>query len=1150
MRAHGAVKVYQIHNHPSGRPRPSDEDKIAGIAMHERLPGFAGMLVTDGFQYALIHADGSVTYHDWPGVKRTPEGQFKMSDDPLLTPGEGTPAVHFLNKQVLEPQAVADVGRGLHAAQGMAGIVFRDSQGRARAFSHVAINDLNNVELMTKHLRATAKAVGASGAFLYLEDLAGMEEPWLLDKLINKGLFLDVIAPVGPGLMSRRVSGVQAPDEKKYWFGIRTANVKAWRVKEDQEQYQTPDEMPTKALVWQDPGSPYAPGLPRTPRLNYFPMVLGGMQWIKPVQMPELIKICKALMGDLPKLKKLPKSRGQFLGAGPGKITLDPRIFKDEIDATKTLAHEIGHLIDYLPDHYLQRGNLLGRLLTLRNFLLDRFGTVTVSNKELRDELIALAQWWKPCDPATVPPAYDAYRRSSIELYADALGVLFNSPGEMANRAPKFYREFWNHLDAKPEVKQVLFNIQDFLNKGRLSVLQERQNDMNAMFKKGEEIWMRKWEEARRRHMHWKGLKAELIELIQDVANEAEPVFAKARQAEKAGHVWPAHLDPRNIFEQGFLRDNTNHRFLSQVWEKVVKPLEAADLTVHHLGQLFLLERIFYGDRQGLANPMGWTPEVARELLMAMRLSRGPCALGPVKMDILERANRYLHNLYFQRIVEAVKVGLYNKQAFKTTLEPNKNYYAPFKVQEHLQANGTPWVIKQVGTFKEIEDPFLALLSQVLALNNMIAEQRDRVATRDLLLQHFPRDIEPAQVRGVPPHQKPVPRPDRGILKVWENGFPKYYYVDELIARTFEHDTPMRQNVIVRALDYGFRKLFYPLFITYNPSFMLLFSPLRDFERTARNIPGHWNRFRLAGRYMQQFMAARRYMKGIPDPLVNEMMANFAIGTPWDAFPVQHRPEEDKFAELLKRFHLMSDEEAKGIYAKIVGWARAPLDWIEFYGQLLNVLPKLAAYRMAKERFGMAPAGAAAEVRNYVGIQNIAKHGKKVGGMRAVIPFFNVFLQGWRSDIERATRPKTAAGWWWRWASRDGMWSVLMAMAAAGIFGELLKELFGGISEYYKTNYNVIPIGFEPGGDYGHRVKFLTIPRDETSRLLSGIAYKITKGLVEGNMPEHLTDIFDFGGQQMPGINPILVVSEKWGEYASGMQPMDGFLGRDRKSTR
>src|SRR5262245_65859986 len=100
-------------------------------------------------------------------------------------------------------------------------------------------------------------------------------------------------------------------------------------------------------------------------------------------------------------------------------------------------------------------------------------------------------------------------------------------------------------------------------------------------------------------------------------------------------------------------------------------------------------------------------------------------------------------------------------------------------------------------------------------------------------------------------------------------------------------------------------------------------------------------------------------------------------------------------------------------------------------------------------------------------------------------------------------------------------------MAAAGIFGELLKELFGGISEYYKTNYNVIPIGFEPGGDYGHRVKFLTIPRDETSRLLSGIAYKITKGLVEGNMPEHLIDLFVFGGQKMHGILSYMVVSVK-----------------------
>ena len=34
-----------------------------------------------------------------------------------------------------------------------------------------------------------------------------------------------------------------------------------------------------------------------------------------------------------------------------------------------TLAHEVGHLVDFLPDKTMKRGNLLGRLYTLREFM-------------------------------------------------------------------------------------------------------------------------------------------------------------------------------------------------------------------------------------------------------------------------------------------------------------------------------------------------------------------------------------------------------------------------------------------------------------------------------------------------------------------------------------------------------------------------------------------------------------------------------------------------------------------------------------------------------------------------------------------------------------------------------------------------------------
>lgn len=109
-----------------------------------------------------------------------------------------------------------------------------------------------------------------------------------------------------------------------------------------------------------------------------FAMPLGGLEeWIKhtqeqniqlkPLEMPELVKLAVELMGKYPVVKKLVTNLGLFkFGKG---IALDVKIFKDPHIAGIVLAHEIGHLIDWLPDYTLARGNLLGRIATLKYYM-------------------------------------------------------------------------------------------------------------------------------------------------------------------------------------------------------------------------------------------------------------------------------------------------------------------------------------------------------------------------------------------------------------------------------------------------------------------------------------------------------------------------------------------------------------------------------------------------------------------------------------------------------------------------------------------------------------------------------------------------------------------------------------------------------------
>jgi hypothetical protein len=79
------------------------------------------------------------------------------------------------------------------------------------------------------------------------------------------------------------------------------------------------------------------------------------------------------------------------------------------------MAHEIGHAVD----HYgqtVKRGNILGRLYSLLKYMKNTISLDSVTNKEYRDELWALSQWWKPFDPAKATETYVKYRKSSVEF--------------------------------------------------------------------------------------------------------------------------------------------------------------------------------------------------------------------------------------------------------------------------------------------------------------------------------------------------------------------------------------------------------------------------------------------------------------------------------------------------------------------------------------------------------------------------------------------------------------------------------------------------------------------------------------------------------------------------------------------------------------
>jgi len=94
------------------------------------------------------------------------------------------------------------------------------------------------------------------------------------------------------------------------------------------------------------------------------------------VDSPELVKFMESLIGERPQIKNLDrfariigKPRGIFKFSGnKASVYLDPSIFENPKQVAQTLAHEIGHLVDWLPDKTLSRGNILGHIASLRKY--------------------------------------------------------------------------------------------------------------------------------------------------------------------------------------------------------------------------------------------------------------------------------------------------------------------------------------------------------------------------------------------------------------------------------------------------------------------------------------------------------------------------------------------------------------------------------------------------------------------------------------------------------------------------------------------------------------------------------------------------------------------------------------------------------------
>jgi hypothetical protein len=1012
-----------------------------------------------------------------------------------------------------------------------------------------------------------------------------------------------------------------------------------------------------------------------------------GPKVLKPLPMPELVGLARELLGHVPKVvAKLRGALGVFRHNGSRLVDILIRAdaAKDPKMLSEVLAHEIGHLVDYLPDLTLARGNILGRLASLKNFIgeymagkeggpgpltaddearlrkeaerlasktseveideeivrespitpqdvlaiwnsldtsklnpdllkyikglkdaekksivlqamkgivrddlkkyankvVEKTGnkikqTVTsdatkkdigeklneliqeeirkrelLGRRQIAKELKELSAWWRPWDEATATKEEKKYRNSSKELYADALSVFLNSPGDLEAKAPEFFRGLVSYMNRKPEFLKAYSDLQNLLNGDGEALAAQRTGNTMRMFDDAE-AKMRyiansirdsatnifKWFE----NFLGQGLYLTMYPVNKRIGKVMrEGTEGQAKRAEQLKYM----------LDDLYRKDSPVAVMLGDINTSVLDPIREEGMSENDLGEYLLHKRVV-NERGEMANPQGYTPAESNSQLDYLKKR-----LGDKRFASLEKAAKKFHDIVFEITKQAVEVGYYSLDNFKNKIEPNRDNYAAFAVTKYLEDYVPAAIKQQVGTFEDVGNPFTTTVMKLHSLLRQIDLNRGKGGVVRFLKENFPDEIESVPVN----HQtkqatKPAPRGHENIY-VFEDGKIAAYSVPTEVSKVFlTHDIGgLTQAAAV--MGSAVYKVFHPVLVTFRPAFLAA-NPFKDIRRTLRTIPAYTNPKNqkpgqsqvtirdLLRSYWENRGVAYRRAVGISDPLIREMYASRALDVPF-VDPDTESADSTQINRMMVRHGIKQEAEPdRGV---IVNAAKKLADLAEFVGVFQETLNKAAVYSEMKKH-GYSTEEAAYVTKKLPGTPDYKSRGLYTAITNPIFMYSKVKWNGLFSELSLIQNPKTRASYALRLLPDiAATWTYRAALA--GAFGPAVQEAFGYVSKYMLDNYDVIPLGFvdDEEDEDKKKLMFFSGPTDEvaqTARQIAGSMFdfvqELTAGGSKSGSPETAAGdaINSALTAVVPTTNPLLNIAHKWLEYSQGKNPKD-----------
>lgn len=755
--------------------------------------------------------------------------------------------------------------------------------------------------------------------------------------------------------------------------------------------------------------------------------------------------------------------------------------------------------------------------------------------EEMKAQIRPLVAWWR--GTATM----EAYFEPSEEMYAEVFSVLLNNPAAVKKRAPLFYEAFFNYLERKPEYKALYSQIQDAIKSGE--VAKQRVLGLREAWTKADEAGLTSDQLA--------ATPLPLQERLDAWRMQLDRTFGPIYRRMKANPGTAAD-DADKAISDYLYRATLHEGFLRAVNLEVLGPLTDANLDWIDLAEYMFHQHVFH-NRADIASSRGWNPKASRERLDEMARTMGPSAFAA-----LEKAQQTFRRIYERAVLAPLRAAEVFDDKLLTILE-ERTFYATMsavRTLDDVPANSIEAAIrgrygdrvaaqiyKQVGYLGDVKNPATATAQKALSLISLTRLELAKRRTVELLLDAGEDLVVPAEMRFTGVRREPVEVfNDRiGTLTFLHKGKVQAYYVPRAVYEAFRRGGNPVENIITA----GLAKVLNPIKALYT-ELNYGFWPVafyRDVKSFARKMPEASLFFgdKALLRYLVRARAAAKAsVQSKPSALADDILRRQMVISKANLRGEQVGEEQ---IERMMLAHGMTPTTWRDANLSAAKGIMKVWQWYSSQGQINERTVKIAGVLYLDEHFPTMPEVIKQRlVHEQAGSPNFLQ--------RAANPYLNLvslFYNPWREGLrsEKRAWQRAPGEMLWKFAKYAAGATVVAWMLEEGYFNGLIPDavskryqaLYRSISEYDKTNYQCIPLGW--ADEAQKKVLYIRLPLEEGERLLAGI---LRKSLTLGKGGQ---GILSYAGGQVPGINPVLSATANWFQYSvAGQNPYDSFRGR------